>query len=424
MSNTPPTSRRHFLAAVATSVSAPLILSRAAGARPEPSNRLTMGLIGCGGMGRANLHEFLRQPDVQVVAVCDPDRTRRDETARDVDTFYGTSGCASYNDFRDLLARDDIDAVIQATPDHWHGLIVVHAARAGKDIYGEKPLSLTIDQGRAMVNAVRRHGRVFQTGSQQRSDGRFRAACELVRNGRIGRVHHVTCGLPTTPTAPNMPALPVPDGFDYDLWLGPAPFEPYCERRTHWDFRWILDYSGGQVTDSGAHHIDIAHWGLGLETTGPTRVAGRGDFPDDGLFDTATNFDFTASYASGVEIRVTNDFENGVKWEGDDGWIFVSRSRIDASDPRILREQIRPNEVNLPRVSSHRRNFLDCVRSRRAPIAPIEHAHRTISVSHLGNIAMMLGRPVRWNPDTEQFIDDASADRLRDRPMRGDWRLD
>lgn len=423
-------SRRRFLKTSAAMVAAPFVLASRTAARPTPSDRITMGLIGCGGMGRGNLNGFLNMEDVQVLAVCDPDRTRRDETKQSVEKHYakqtasGTyTGCETYNDFRELLARDDIDTIIQATPDHWHALVVVEAAKRGKDIYGEKPLSLTIGQGRIMSDAVNDGLRIFQTGSQQRSDRRFRFACELVRNGRIGTVHHVTCGLPTTPTTGNHPPIPVPDGFDYDFWLGPAPWAPYTDKRTHWDFRWILDYSGGQVTDWGAHHIDIAHWGLGLERTGPIEVEGEADWPMEGLWDAATNFDFLCTYRTGVVIRVTNQFENGVKWEGDDGWVFVNRSRIDAEPKWLLKERIAPNEVNLPRTRSHRGNFIECVKSRRDPIAPIEEAHRTITVAHLGNIAMMLGRKVRWNPDTESFVNDASAQRMCDRAMREPWRL-
>ncbi|MCK4874099.1 MAG: Gfo/Idh/MocA family oxidoreductase [Phycisphaerales bacterium] len=428
--------RRTFIrhAGVAAIASPQIIPSLALGAagmyRPAPSNRITMGLIGCGGMGQGNLRSFLRQGDVQVLAVCDPDTQRRESAKRAVDEYYADQttagtyhGCAAYNDFRDLLARDDIDTIIQATPDHWHALVVIAAARAGKDIYGEKPLSLTISQGRAMSDAVARYGRVFQTGSQQRSDSRFRFACELVRNGRIGTVRRVTCGLPTTPTTGNHPPQPVPDGFDYDLWLGPAPWAPFNEYRTHWNFRWILDYSGGQVTDWGAHHIDIAHWGLGLTDTGPVHVEGVGEFPIDGLYDAATNYRFTCTYATGVQITVTNDFENGVKWEGDDGWVFVNRGRIDAEPKSLLSDVIGPNEIQLPRSKGHHRDFLECVRSRREPIAPIEHAHRTITVSHLGNIAMQIGRAVRWNPQTEMFVDDPQAERMADRAMREPWRL-
>ena len=430
-------SRRRFMQSAAVSAfAAPYVLpSLVAGVHGGegkilPSNRLTMGVIGCGGMGNADLGVFLGQPDVQVVAVADPDRSHRDATKNRIEKHYsaksstGTySGCDAYNDYRELLARDDIDTVIQATPDHWHGLVVCHAAKAGKDIYGEKPLSLTIDQGRVMSDTVRRYGRVFQTGSQQRSDGRFRFACELVRNGRIGKVHQVTCGLPTGSVTSNKPAIPVPDGFDYDFWLGPAPEAPYCEGRTHWNFRWILDYSGGQVTDWGAHHIDIAHWGLGLQETGPIEVEGVGEYPKDGLWNAATNYRFVCKYRTGVEITVTNAFENGVKWEGDGGWVFVNRSRIDAYPKALLQETFGPTETHLPRTGEHHRNFLDCVKLRREPIAPIEQAHRTITVAHLGNIAMQLGRKVRWNPDTERFINDSAAARLRDRAMRGGWRL-
>ena len=426
------TRRQLIQRAGATAAAAPFLLPSLTrgGARAAPSDRITMGVIGCGGMGRGNLGSFLGQRDVQVLAVCDPDVVQREAARRMVEERYANdersgswSGCASYVDFRDLLAREDIDAIVQATPDHWHGLVVVNAARAGKDIYGEKPLSLTIRQGRQMSDAVARYGRVFQTGSQQRSGGRFRQACELVRNGRIGRVHSVTCGLPTGNTTDNKPPIPVPDGFDYDLWLGPAPWAPYCDGRTHWNFRWILDYSGGQVTDWGAHHIDIAHWGLGLQETGPIEVEGEGEFPPDGLWNAAVNYRFECLYGTGVRILVTNRFENGVKWEGDDGWVFVSRGRIDAHPKSLLEEEMGPADVHLPRSPGHHRNFLDCVRSRQEPIAPIEQAHRTITVAHLGNIAMQLGRKVRWDPTAERFVDDPQAERMRDRAMREPWRL-
>ena len=424
--------RRQFVqGAAATAFAAPYIVPAFAGAaRPAPSNRITMAQIGCGGMGRGDLHNFLQADDVQVLAVCDVDTEHREAARQAVEERYATNtahgiyrGCDAYNDFSEVLARDDIDAIVQSVPDHWHALIITGAARAGKDIYGQKPLSLTIRQGRVMSDAIRRYGRVFQTGSQQRSDDRFRFACELVRNGRIGQVHTVTCGLPTTPTRDNPPPSPVPEGFDYDMWLGPAPSAPYCEGRTHWDFRWILDYSGGQVTDWGAHHIDIAHWGLGLMNTGPIEVEGVGEFPDDGLWNAATNYRFTCIYETGVRIVVTNQFENGVKWEGPDGWVFVNRGRIDAHPRSLLNEKFGPREVHLQRSADHYRNFLECVKSRREPIAPIEQAHRTITVAHLGNIAMLLGRKVRWNPDRELFINDAQAQRMTDRAMREPWRL-
>jgi len=430
------TRRRFIQTAAASTLAAPYIIPSSAlgrGGRTAPSDRITMALVGCGGMGNANMNGFLGMEDVQFVAVCDPDRERREQSKKTVEDHYAKNapagewaGCEAYNDFREVLTRDDVDAIIQATPDHWHGIVVTEAARQGKDIYGEKPLSLTIGQGRTMVDTVRRFARVFQTGSQQRSDARFQQAIELVRNGRIGRVHTVTCGLPTGPSCGVQPTVPVPEGFDYDLWLGPAPRAPYCERRTHWDFRWILDYSGGQVTDWGAHHIDIAHLGLGLELTGPVEVEGVGEFPREGLFDAATNYRFTAAYDTGVRITCTNNVENGVKWEGEDGWVFVSRGRIDAEPKSLLDERIGPDEFTMRRRSGHvghRREFINCVRSRRDPIAPIDQAHRTITVAHLGNIAMTLERKVRWNPDTEEFIDDPAATRLRDRALREPWRL-
>ncbi|MHC4415714.1 MAG: Gfo/Idh/MocA family protein [Planctomycetota bacterium] len=426
-------SRRRFLGAAVTSLAVPAILpSRAWGRRrgPAPSERITMGLIGSGDMGWANLHGFMEKAEVQVLAVCDPDRSRRASVRDRVEAFYAKgnrsgayAGCEPYRDFRDLLERSDIDAVIVASPDHWHALHVVMAARAGKDIYGEKPLSLTVRQGRVMSDTVRRYGRVFQTGSQQRSDKRFRFACELVRNGRIGRVRQVICGLPAGETTANHPPIPVPEGFDYDLWLGPAPWAPYCDQRTHYVFRHILDYSGGKLTDWGAHHIDIAHWALGKMESGPTLVEGAGEFPRDGLWNAALDYELICVYDDGIHLVITSRHENGVKFEGDEGWIFVNRGRIETEPRTLLTERIGPNEERLYRSSDHRQDFLDCVRSRREPVAPIEHAHRTITVAHLGNIAMRGLRPVRWDPDTEQIVGDPAASRMLDRAMREPWRL-
>jgi len=429
-------SRRSFLrAAGATALGAPYLLSTrslAAGAmaRPVPSNRIAMALIGCGGMGNANLYEFLRKAEVQVVAVCDPDRSRRESARLAVDEFYSAAsrsgrytGCDSYNDFRDVLGRADVDAVIQAAPDHWHAPIVVAAARAGKDIYGEKPLTAWLGQGRVMCEAVRRYGRVFQTGSQQRSDPRFRFACELVRNGRIGKVHTVLVGLPPGARTGNHPPIPPPEGFDYDLWLGPAPSAPYCEYRTHYNFRYILDYSGGKLCDWGAHHIDIAQWGLGMSDSGPVEIEGVGECPTDGLWNTAVNYRFTATYANGIGLIAGNHFDLGVKFEGDEGWVFVTRGRIDAHRPSLLTSVIGPDEIQLYPSGDHRENFLECMRSRGETAAPVEHAHRTITIAHLANIAMLLRRRIRWDPATEQIIDDPVAQRMTDRAVRERWRL-
>ncbi len=427
-------SRRRFLERSIGAVALPLIipggLVQPARAAVAPSNRVTMALIGCGGMGNANLNGFLRESDVQVVAVCDVDRERRRESREIVERFYASrsargeySGCAEYGDFRDVLARSDLDAVVQAAPDHWHAYINILAARSGKDIYGEKPLSRTVAEGRLMSDTMRRCGRVFQTGSQQRSDARFRFACELVRNGRIGAVRHIEVGIPSGSRTGVQPPIPVPDGFDYDMWLGPAPWAPYCENRTHYNFRHILDYSGGKLCDWGAHHIDIAQWGLGMLDSGPVAIAGVGDYPEEGLWNAAVHFDFTANYESGVTLRVCDLLPQGVKFIGDDGWIFVRRGFLDASPKQLLQETIAPTEVHLHPSGDHRRNFLDCVRSRREPAAPIEHAHRTITIAHLGNIAMQLGRTIRWNPGTERIENDAAANRLLGCAAREPWRL-
>jgi len=426
-------SRRVFLKTAAAGLAAPWIVPASAlggEGRAAPSDRIVMGCIGVGSKGRGNLHAFLNRGDVQMVAVCDVDAGRRGRAKQEVEDFYAAAagadayaGCEAYRDFRDLLARDDIDAVMIATPDHWHALPVIEAARAGKDMYCEKPLSLTIAEGRAMSDAVRRYGRVFQTGSQQRSDGRFRQACELVRNGRIGRLHTMTAGLPTGHAIEPQPTMPVPEGFDYGFWLGPSPWAPYTEKRCHYQFRWIFDYSGGQVTDWGAHHVDIAQWGHGSEMTGPVAVEGRGEFPENGLYNTAVNFRFTCTYADGVRLVVTNRAPNGVRFEGDAGWVFVKRGGIDAEPKGLLSERIGPHEVRLYASHNHVGNFLDCVRSRRVTVAPIEAAHRSISICHLGNIAMLLERKVRWDPERERVVGDAEADRLRSREMREPWRL-
>jgi predicted dehydrogenase len=275
-----------------------------------------------------------------------------------------------------------------------------------------------------MADAVRAHARIFQTGSQQRSDARFRLACELVRNGRLGKISRVVCGLPAGETTGNHAPKPVPEGFDYDLWLGPAPWEPYCDQRTHYVFRHILDYSGGKLTDWGAHHIDIAQWALGTAQSGPISVEARGTFPIDGLWNAALEYDVTARYANGAELLATSKAPNGVRFEGERGWIFVTRGAIDAEPRSVLAERVTPQEFQLEVSDDHHRNFLDCVRSRRQPIAPIEDAHRTITIAHLGNIAMQVGRSLRWDPSTETVSGDPTASKLLDRPMRAPWSLD
>jgi predicted dehydrogenase len=440
--------RRQFLGVAA--LGAPLILSPGAlgdDRKPAPSKRITLGVIGTGNQGLNDIRGFLGDQRVQIVAVCDVNKESpgywdggvagREPARRLIEKHYATQkksgtykGCEAYNDFRDLLKRDDIDAVVICTPDHWHAIPVVEACRAKKDIYCQKPLSLTVVEGRVMSDAVKKHQRIFQTGSQQRSDRHFRHACELVRNGKIGKLHTVRCGLPGGrtdygKTGDRKKPEPVPGGFDYETWLGPAPKKPYAPARCHVNFRWIYDYSGGQVTDWGGHHPDCAQWGMGTEHTGPIEIRNaRAAFPPDVLWDTATEFYFEAIYQSGVKLIVSNKEKRGVKWEGSDGWVWVNRGGRDANPKSLLEEKIGEKEIHLYKSDNHYRNFIDCVISRKETIAPVEVAHRSITICHLGNIAMRLGRKsLKWDPVKEEIQDDNDAAKMLSRPYRAPWKL-
>jgi len=428
-----PISRRAWLRCVAHTaavvVAAPTIIPASAlgkDGRPSPSHRITPGMIGLGSMGLRHVKGFLQEYDCRIIAVCDVDAARRQEALREIRQVYDDDGCAQYNDFRELIARRDVDAVCISLPDHWHAIPVIMAARAGKDIYGEKPLALTVAEGRAMCEAVQQSGCVWQTGSWQRSTWQFRFGAELVRSGRIGKLLRVEVGNPETPTIGPQPPMPVPDGFDYEMWLGPAPWAPYTEKRCHWNFRWIYDYSGGQITDNGAHDIDIAHWGMGCDDTGPVEVEGSGEFPTDGLWDVAIQHHVIARYANGVEMHIgdRSRYPAGVRWIGDRGWVYVNRSGIQTEPKSLLREPFSGGMArNLMDRQEHRRNFLDAIKTRAECIAPIEIAHRSITVAHLGNIAMRLGRKIRWNPDTEEIMNDPAATRMLSVAYREPWKL-
>jgi predicted dehydrogenase len=295
------------------------------------------------------------------------------------------------------------------------------------DIYGEKPLSRSIRESRAICDAVHRYNRVWQTGSWQRSQQNFRHACELVRNEKVGKITHVEVGLPTGGSTGIKPTKPVPEGLHWDWWLGPAPWRPYCEfggNRCHWDWRWILDYSGGQLTDWAGHHIDIAHWGLDLQHTGPIEIEGEAVYPENGLYDAPSQYNFNCKYANGITMNVHNGGLSGTKWFGENGWVWVTRGNIDASDKNLLKpDAIGPNDERIYHSNDHIQNFLDCVRSRQDTIAPVEVANRSISVGHLGEIAMLLGRKIKWNPDTEEIVGDAEASALLGRSYREPWIL-
>jgi predicted dehydrogenase len=359
--------RRNFLKGSAAALAVPVFIPASALGANSPSSRITVGCIGVG----------MAFDEAQVVAVCDVDANRAANAQQIVEEHYaGRSpsglykGCATYSDFRRLLARNDIDAVLICTPDHWHALPAIAAAKAGKDIFIEKPLTLTIPEGRVLSDTVRRYGRVLQVGSQQRSDQRFRFACELVRNGRIGKLRTVRVGLPTDPGTVPQPTMPVPKNLDYDMWLGLTPWADYTEERVHPQDGYgrpgwlrISDYCCGMITGWGAHHMDIAHWGMGAEYTGPVEIEGRADYPKDGLWDVHGDFRIEYTYAGGVKVICADNKTNrqGVLFEGSEGWVYVKRKIIDANPKSLLTSVIGPDEIHVYRSDNHKANFLDSI---------------------------------------------------------------
>jgi predicted dehydrogenase len=382
------------------------------------SEKIVMGFIGVGGMGNGHLGSFLGQDDVQVVAVCDVDEQRRNERQARVG-----EGCAAYNDYRELLERTDIDAVCIATPDHWHALTSIHACESGKDVYCEKPLTLTVREGREIVNAVRRYGRVFQVGSQQRSAREFRFGCELVRSGYIGELETIRVGIGGGPVGGNDPDTDPPPELDWNMWLGPAPWRPYNRSRCHYTFRWFWDYSGGKMTDWGAHHNDIAQWGNGASHTGPISVEGTAEFPNSGLFETCSKFEVKYKYANGVELNTASGNPGGCRFEGTEGWVHTNRGKLETEPAELKQLTLGPDDVHLYNSGNHRRNWLECIKTRERPICDVEIGHRSVTVCHIGNIALRIGRPLQWDPETEQFVNDEAANRWLDRPYRAPWHL-
>jgi len=404
-------------------------LERAGSAQRQfgPNDQINVGVIGPGGskggfrQGLGVARSMSRRPGVKVIAVCDVDQTHCDEAAQ----VFGPE-TAKYRDFRELLARKDIDAVVIGTPDHWHAIIAVAAMKAGKDVYCEKPLTLTIDEGKQIVKTQQRTKRIFQVGSQQRSDRRFRLACELVRNGRLGKIKRVVTHLPGGAIGGPFPVRPAPSDLDWDFWLGPAPWTDYVQERTHGSFRHWLEYSGGMLTDWGAHHNDIAQWGLGMDGSGPLSVEaiGRGALIGTNCFNAFVEYDVTFEYPGGITLLCTNKGENGVDFEGENGSIFVSRGVIRASDPRLLEEPLPSNATRLYASDDHIGNFVECVRSRKPTICPAEVGHRSVTVCHLANISLRLGgRRLEWDPVKEQFKNDREANEMLKRPMRKPWRV-
>lgn len=411
---------RHGLAGGAI-LTLPAATYRAAFAAPAaPSETIRLGFIGVGAQGTFDMKAFLKLPTTSVVGLSDVDAKRLSTATGEVEKSSGKAPIAA-GDYRKLLDDKSIDAVVVATPDHWHALNTIDACKAGKDVYCEKPLSLTVAEGRAMVSAAEAAKRVVQTGSQQRSSNEFRTACELVRSGAVGKVHTVKVGLP----GPNFKGMPVPDAtppaeLDYDRWLGPAPARPYNEKRVHYLFRFFWDYSGGQQTNFGAHHYDIAQWGLGKDATGPVKISAKAKFHKDGWYEVPEWTEIEYHYADGVKMLGGQGFPQGTEFIGDKGSIFVTRGKMTASPGELKDFKI---TENLPKSASHHGNWLECIKTRKAPIADIAIGHRSATVCHLGNIAVRSGKAIRWNPETETIVDDVEAAKMLTKDYRAPWKL-
>jgi predicted dehydrogenase len=454
-------SRRRFIQTTAKAaalsslaLSFPTIVPASVFGKNAPSNRINVGAIGNGRISRGHdMPGVWRSDFAQVVAVCDLDTKRAAEGKALVNEYYTKKngkpfdGVKEYHDYRELLSNKDIDAVLISTPDHSHAMIAVAAARAKKHIYLQKPASLTISEGRIVSDVVQKSGVKFQIGSQQRSSEQFRYAAELVRNGRIGTLKTVYVGLPGDPSGEEEPAMPVPSNLNYDLWLGSTPMVYYTEKRVHPQVGydrpgWLRceQFGSGMITGWGSHHIDSAHWGMGMERSGPVEVWGHADFPTKGLWDVHGIFKTEALYANGVKMVVSNELPNGIKYEGTEGWIFVTRGNyqatssdpvvnndgtkpLDASDPKIITSVIGPNEFHFMVSTDHHANWLESIRDNKQPIAPVEEAHRSCSACLVHHIAMKLDRKVYWDPAKEKFKNDDEANRMLVRTQRAAYAL-
>ena len=455
-------SRRHFLATAGLALAAPTIIPASALGRedkPAPSERITLGVVGWGMQGPGNTEAFLGMKDCQVVAACDLDQHHLQQALDKINGHYENRDCKSCHDYREIMARKDIDAVMLAVPDHWHELTAVEAARNKKDIYAEKPLARTIAEQQAIVKAVQKNKRIWQTGSWQRSEGSFRKAAEIVRNGLIGKVTRVEVGLPgyhhdfagTAPALlaklPNSPknseylakvvpgspewkiavTPPAPE-LDYEMWLGPSQKEPYIQARVHMNWRWNYNTGGGQLLDWIGHHGDIAHWGLGFDNAGPSEIEGQGEFPPaDAVWNTCTKYRITLKYPEEITMIIAGghgDIRSGTKWIGTEGWVWVDRGGYDASNidwfAQIPADKYK---VKLYRSPGHQRDFLDCVKSRQPTITPVETAHHSAIPGHLGLISMLVGRKIKWDAAKEVIVGDADASKLLTRPYRAPWKL-
>ena len=456
--------RRQFLKTAGAALVLPTILPGSVFGRDgktAPSNRINLGVIGMGWQGPGNTKSFLAEGDCQVVAACDLDPNHLQEALNLVNDHYQTRDCKGYGDYRDLLARNDIDAVMIAVPDHWHALVATEAARRKKDVFGEKPLAKTIAEQQAIVRAVEKNKIIWQTGSWQRSVPTFHKAAEIVRNGLIGTVTHVEVGLPAgyvdfsgtgkeameklaslpetvcdlsqvTPGTPawNRLVTEPPDALDYNGWIGPSRMEPYIAARSHKNWRWNYNTGGGQLLDWVGHHCDIAHWGLGFDNSGPMEIQGFGDFPSaEAVWNTCSKYRILLQYPQDVTITISGghpDIRSGVKWIGTDGWVWVDRDGFDASNPEWKKGKSLPAElrqVKLYESPGHWRNFLDCVKSRQPTITPVQTAHHSAIPGHLGLIAMLVNRKILWDAKNEKILHDHEASALLTRGYRAPWHL-
>jgi predicted dehydrogenase len=458
-----PFNRRRFLTTAGSAAILPAVLrSAAAQTTPtSPNNRINLGVIGMGWQGPGNTEAFLTLSDCQVVAACDIDADHLQAAVKKINEAYGNEDCKSYHDYRELLARDDIDAVMIAVPDHWHEIVATEAARRKKDIYGEKPLAHTIAEQQSIVRAVQENKIIWQMGSWQRSVPMFHKAAEIVRNGLIGEVTRVEVGLPggnsdfdgvgkqalaklasqgqsagsleqIVPGSPAWNALVTdpPKELDYEMWIGPSKMEPYMRARSHKSWRWNYNTGGGQLLDWIGHHCDIAHWGLDFDRVGPSEIEGSGELPPaNAVWNTAPKYRFELKYPRGVTMTIAGghpDIKSGVKWIGSEGWVWVDRGGFDASNPAWKQGKYLPRElrkVKLYTSSDHQQNFLDCIKTRQATVTPVETGHNSALPGHLCLISMLTKRKIQWDPKEEKIIGDPEASKLMTREYRGPWKM-
>ena len=441
---------RNTVAGVAGTFVMPAVVPSSVFGKSAPSNKINVGVIGCGRIGRSwDMPGVMKFDTVRMVAVSDLDSNRMSDAKKMIEKFYEKKGKSKkyvdvkqYGDYKEMLLNKEIDAVIITTPDHWHAQPAIEAALAGKDIYLEKPTALTVAEGRVLSDVVKKTGVILQMGTQQRSMPQFRIAAELVRNGRIGKLHTVKIGLPGDPSGPEASEMPVPPNLNYDMWLGSTPETYYTEMGVHPQKGysrpgWLRreQFGSGMITGWGQHHFDSAAWGMDTELTGPVAVEAVAQFPNSGLWNVHMDFMVKAEYANGITMLTSNGYTNGVRYEGTDGWIFVSRGSysatasdpvskdknskaLNASDPDILSSVIGADEIHLYKSNDHHGNWLDCIKSRKQPISPAEQGQRACTVCLISHIAMKVPGKLAWNPGKERFINNDRANSMLSREQR------